>query len=68
MDPIVETRYGKLRGCFSNGIAVFKGVPFAAPPFGANRLQPPRPVEPWEGVRMRLNSGRSRLRWPIRQG
>jgi len=26
MDPIVETRYGKLSGCFSNGIAVFKVI------------------------------------------
>jgi para-nitrobenzyl esterase len=51
MDPIVETRCGKLRGCFSKGIAVFKGVPFAAPPFGANRLRAPKPVEPWKGVR-----------------
>jgi len=57
MDPIVETRYGKLSGCFSNGIAVFKGIPFAAPPFGANRLQPPRPVEPWEGVRNAFEFG-----------
>src|SRR3954469_20929117 len=51
MDPIVETRCGKLRGRLSNGVAVFKGVPFAAPPFGANRLQLPKQVEPWEGVR-----------------
>ena len=29
----------------------FLGVPYAAPPFGANRLRPPRPVEPWSGVR-----------------
>jgi carboxylesterase type B len=26
-------------------------VPYAAPPFGPNRLQPPRPVEGWEGIR-----------------
>ena len=51
MDAIVESRWGKLRGRFSNGVAAFKGVPFAAPPFGANRLRPPKPVEPWEGVR-----------------
>jgi len=51
MDAIVESRWGKLRGRFSNGVTAFKGVPFAAPPFGANRLRPPKPVEPWEGVR-----------------
>ena len=51
MDATVESRCGKLRGRFSNGVTAFKGVPFAAPPFGANRLRPPEPVGPWEGVR-----------------
>lgn len=51
MNAIVESRCGKLRGRFNNGVSAFKGVPFAAPPFGANRLRPPQPVEPWEGVR-----------------
>jgi len=51
MDAIVETRCGKLRGRFSNGVTALKRVPFAAPPFGANRLRPPAPVEPWDGVR-----------------
>ena len=32
-------------------IAVFKGIPYAAPPVGPNRFQPPRPVEPWGGER-----------------
>jgi carboxylesterase type B len=26
-------------------------VPYAAPPFGPNRLRPPQPVEKWDGVR-----------------
>lgn len=51
MDAFVESRCGKLRGRSSNGVTAFKGVPFAAPPFGANRLRPPEAVEPWEGVR-----------------
>jgi para-nitrobenzyl esterase len=46
----VETRGGKLRGESSDGTFAFKGVRFAAPPFGANRLLPPQPVEPWRGV------------------
>ena len=29
---------------------MFKGVRYAAPPFGANRLRPPQPVEPWDEV------------------
>ncbi|UZE50353.1 carboxylesterase/lipase family protein [Rhodopseudomonas sp. P2A-2r] len=51
MNPVIETRQGKLRGCSSNGVTSFKGVRYAAPPFGAHRLQPPQPVQPWDGVR-----------------
>ncbi|HEX7236261.1 MAG TPA: carboxylesterase family protein, partial [Gammaproteobacteria bacterium] len=32
-------------------IRVFKGIPFAAPPLGANRWRAPQPVAKWSGVR-----------------
>src|SRR5947209_6860150 len=51
MDAIVKTRSGEVRGRVNNGIHAFKGIPYAAPPFGPHRFQPPRPVEPWSGVR-----------------
>ena len=57
MDPIVETRRGKLRGRLTDGVTAFKGVPYAAPPFGANRLRPPRPLDPWDRVRDALTFG-----------
>lgn len=32
-------------------VQVFRGVPFAQPPVGEQRWQPPQPPLPWEGVR-----------------
>ena len=57
MYSVITTRRGKLRGRLSDGVTTFKGVPYAAPPFGANRLHPPRPVEPCDGVRDALVFG-----------
>jgi para-nitrobenzyl esterase len=54
---VVQTRKGHVRGEVVDGIHVFKGIPYAAPPFGADHLQTPRPVEPWAGVRDALTWG-----------
>jgi para-nitrobenzyl esterase len=50
MHSVAETRRGKLRGSLSDGVNAFRGVRYAAPPFGANRFRPPRPVGSWTGV------------------
>jgi para-nitrobenzyl esterase len=51
-DVVVETSKGRLRGTTTDtGVAVFKGVPYAAPPVGARRFRPPQAVEPWTGER-----------------
>ena len=42
---------GTVEGVVSDGIAAFKGIPFAAPPVGDLRWRSPHPVKPWEGVR-----------------
>ncbi|MFI1996351.1 carboxylesterase/lipase family protein [Actinoplanes sp. NPDC020271] len=47
----VRVRGGVLRGLRESGIAVFRGVPFAAPPVGRDRLRAPRPPSAWDGVR-----------------
>ncbi|MBN1239746.1 MAG: carboxylesterase family protein [Gammaproteobacteria bacterium] len=40
-----------------DGVRVFKGIPFAAPPVGELRWRAPRPVEPWEDVRAATEFG-----------
>ena len=40
-----------------DGIHIFRGIPYAAPPFGANHLRAPQPAEPWTGVRDALVDG-----------
>lgn len=50
--PIIQTQSGKISGTMlSDGIQVFKGVPFAAPPVGELRWKAPRPVQHWTGVK-----------------
>src|ERR1700726_984199 len=54
---VVTTRHGQVRGQVTDGVAAFKGIPYAAPPFGPNRFQPPRPPKSWGGVRDALAYG-----------
>ena len=51
MSAIAETSAGKVEGTEENGLRVFRGIPYAAPPVGDLRFRPPQPVEAWEGVR-----------------
>jgi para-nitrobenzyl esterase len=54
---VIKTACGAVRGSVADGVSAFMGIPYAAPPFGANRLRAPRPVEPWSGVRDALTYG-----------
>src|ERR1700679_3337747 len=49
--PVVQLGDGAVRGRAETGVAAFLGVPYAAPPFGPNRMRPPQPVTAWSGVR-----------------
>ncbi|HZG05449.1 MAG TPA: carboxylesterase family protein [Streptomyces sp.] len=48
---VVRTTAGRVAGERTGGLAVFRGVPYAAPPVGGLRFASPRPCEPWRGVR-----------------
>ncbi|GAA4773882.1 hypothetical protein GCM10023219_21510 [Stakelama sediminis] len=49
--PVVQDANGQLRGSVENGVASWKGIPFAAPPVGNLRWAPPEPAANWKGVR-----------------
>jgi para-nitrobenzyl esterase len=55
--PTVAITGGKIRGSALSSGAVFKGIPFAAPPLGDLRWREPRAVKPWPGVRDATNFG-----------
>jgi len=51
-DPtLVRVQGGKVHGTTANGVIVFKGIPYAAPPVGKLRWRVPQPPVPWSGVR-----------------
>jgi para-nitrobenzyl esterase len=47
----VRTGTGLVQGTVEDGIAVYKGIPFAAPPIGDLRWRAPQPPVAWQGVR-----------------
>src|SRR5580692_9958882 len=50
--PVVAVTGGKVQGVMlpAPGGAVFKGIPFAAPPVGDLRWREPMPVKAWTGM------------------
>ncbi|MDR2340140.1 MAG: carboxylesterase family protein [Deltaproteobacteria bacterium] len=45
--PRVGTKSGPVIGVPGDGVTLFKGIPFAAPPVGVLRFAPPKDPEPW---------------------
>ena len=52
-EPLLRTHVetGDVEGVLEGGLAVYKAIPYAAPPVGNLRWKDPQPAKAWEGVR-----------------
>lgn len=53
--PLVNTSLGQIRGFYTTSFdgrtfSAFEGIPYAKPPIGDLRFEPPQNVPPWNGV------------------
>ena len=55
--PIVKAPAGAVEGQMEGGLRVFKGIPYALPPVGSRRWQPPSPMPRWAGVKQTTEFG-----------
>lgn len=65
--PEVKTTSGLVRGVAENGVHVFKGLPFAAPPVGELRWTPAQAPQAWSGLRDASSFGKV-CPQPVRPG
>jgi len=42
---------GEVHGAVTDGISIFKGIPFAAPPVNDLRWKAPAPLQAWNGIK-----------------
>ena len=61
----VRTQSGMVQGAMEDGLTVYKGIPFAAPPVGDLRWRAPLAPAAWTGVRDASNFARSCIQAPV---
>ena len=49
--PVVTIASGQLSGISANGLNIFEGIPYAAPPIGMARWTAPQPPASWDDLR-----------------
>ncbi|WP_313513120.1 carboxylesterase family protein [Pseudomonas sp.] len=64
----ITTSCGQIEGASEGLLAVFRGIPYAAPPVGELRWRPPKPMPPWLGVRPAITFGAACLQKAGRPG
>jgi len=57
--PVVTTTSGPVRGEATNGVLIFKGIPYGKSTAGSGRFRPPQPPDPWSDVRPTIAYGPS---------
>jgi len=57
VEPVVETRQGRVRGRSQDGVSVFKGLRYGADTAGEGRLMPPKAPPSWAGVQDAFDYG-----------
>jgi para-nitrobenzyl esterase len=55
----VKVEGGLVRGVVEDGLTIYRGIPYAAPPIGNLRWRAPQPAQSWSGVRSGAEYGRA---------
>lgn len=62
---IVKIDSGTVQGASDNSVITFKGIPYATPPVGPLRWQPPQAAATWSGIRPALTFGHDCMQLPL---
>jgi para-nitrobenzyl esterase len=63
--PLATTDSGRVAGTVADGVASWKGIPFAQAPVGPLRWRAPQPAAAWEGVRDAASYGSDCMQLPF---